>query len=175
MVTGTNDCIVLIALIALLNLKLSIWIVDMTQTIFAKILNIYLAGFFVFGHGFTSHIIIISDLAGDVKYNRLMTLLYILYSPLHKAIKIGISDVSGRRFASHRTKGWILIKYWWFSERDKARSVETLVLRTLRAKHGPFLDKADMPQGGYTETFDASKVTRKGLIRMVNRAIKDLS
>jgi hypothetical protein len=32
-----------------------------------------------------------------------------------------------------------------------------------------------MPQGGYTETFDASKITRKGLIRMVNRAIKDLS
>jgi len=30
-----------------------------------------------------------------------------------------------------------------------------------------------MPQGGYTETFDASKVTRKGLIRMVNKAIKE--
>ena len=104
-----------------------------------------------------------------------MTLLYILYSPIHKAVKIGISDVSGKRFASHRTKGWILVKYWYFFERDKARTVETLVLRTLRAKHGYFLDKADMPQGGYTETFDASKITRKGLIRMVNRAIKDLS
>jgi hypothetical protein len=117
----------------------------------------------------------IAKFAGQVKYNRVMTLLYILYSPIHKAIKIGISDVSGRRFASHRNKGWILIKYWWFSERDKARAVETLVLRTLREKHGSFLDKADMPQGGYTETFDASKITRKGLIRMVNRAIKDVS
>ena len=104
-----------------------------------------------------------------------MTLLYILYSPLYKAVKIGISDVSGRRFASHRTKGWILIKYWWFSERDKARTVESLVVQTLTKKYGNFLDKADMPQGGYTETFDASKVTRRGLIRMVNRAIKDLS
>ena len=121
------------------------------------------------------HNLSISDFAGDVKYNRLMTLLYILYSPLHKAVKIGISDVSGRRFASHRTKGWILIKYWWFSERDKARAVETLVVNTLTKKYGSFLDKADMPQGGYTETFDASKVTRKGLIRMVNKAIKDLS
>jgi len=121
------------------------------------------------------HTTIISDSAGDVKYNRPMTLLYILYSPIHKAIKIGISDVSGRRFASHRTKGWILIKYWWFSERDQARHIETLVLRTLREKHGSFLDKADMPQGGYTETFDASKITRKGLIRMVNRAIKGVS
>lgn len=104
-----------------------------------------------------------------------MTLLYILYSSKHKAIKVGISDVSGRRFASHRQKGWILIKYWWFSERDKARAVESLVVKALTKKHGSFLDKADMPQGGYTETFDASKITRKGLVRMVNKAIKDLS
>ena len=113
--------------------------------------------------------------AGYVKYNRPMTLLYILYSPLHKAIKIGISDVSGRRFASHRTKGWILIKYWVFSERDKARYIESLVVQTLTSKYGSFLDKADMPQGGYTETFDASKITRRGLIRMVNKAIKGVS
>lgn len=103
-----------------------------------------------------------------------MTLLYILYSPMHKAIKIGISDVSGRRFATHRTKGWILIKYWWFSQRDQARAVETIVLKILRVKHGSFLNKKDMPQGGYTETFDASKITRKGLIRMVNKAIKEV-
>jgi len=119
--------------------------------------------------------LIISNFAGDVKYNRHMTLLYILYSPLHKAIKIGISDVSGRRFASHRTKGWILIKYWAFSERDQARAIESLVVQTLTSKYGHFLDKADMPQGGYTETFDASKITRRGLIRMVNGAIKGVS
>jgi len=104
-----------------------------------------------------------------------MTILYILYSPVYRAIKIGISDVSGRRYASHKGKGWILIKYWWFSERDKARAVESLVVNTLTKKYGSFLDKADMPQGGYTETFDASKITRKGLIRMVNKVIKDLS
>ncbi len=104
-----------------------------------------------------------------------MTLLYILYSPVYKAVKIGISDISGRRFASHRTKGWILIKYWTFFERDKARAVESIVVNTLSKRYGHFLDKEDMPQGGYTETFDASKITRRGLIRMVNRAIKDVS
>jgi len=114
----------------------------------------------------------IAKLAGYVKYNRPMTLLYILYSPIHKAIKVGISDVSGRRFAAHRTKGWILIKYWAFSERDQARHIESLVVQTLTSKYGHFLDKADMPQGGYTETFDASKISRKALIRMVNREIK---
>lgn len=102
-----------------------------------------------------------------------MTLLYILYSPVHRAIKIGISDVSGKRFASHRTKGWILVKYWSFSRRDEARSIETIVLNILRNKYGHYLNKTDMPQGGYTETFDASKITRKGLIRMVNKVIKE--
>lgn len=99
-------------------------------------------------------------------------ILYILYSPKHRAIKIGISDISGKRFASHRTKGWMLISYWHFFERDKARAIETLVLNTLRSKHKPFLNKEDMPQGGYTETFDARKVSRRALIRMVNKAIK---
>jgi hypothetical protein len=32
-----------------------------------------------------------------------------------------------------------------------------------------------MPQSGYTETFDASKITRRALIRMVNKAIRDVS
>jgi hypothetical protein len=136
---------------------------------------VWLFGFRTCSQERRSDSIIIHNFAGDVKYNRHMTLLYILYSPVHKAVKIGISDVSGRRFASHRTKGWILIKYWWFSQRDQARAVETLVVNTLTKKYGHFLDKADMPQGGYTETFDASKVTRRGLIRLVNRAIKDLS
>ena len=117
----------------------------------------------------------IAKLPRYVKYNRLMTLLYILYSPVHRAIKIGISDVSGRRFASHRTKGWILIKYWWFSERDQARHIETIVVQTLTKRYGHYLTKEDMPQGGYTETFDASKITRKALIRMVNGAIKGVS
>ena len=101
-------------------------------------------------------------------------ILYILYSPVHKAVKIGISDISGRRFASHRTKGWLLVSYWHFFERDRARAVESLVLSTLRSKHGYFLNKEDMPQNGYTETFDANKVTKRGLIRIVNKAIKSL-
>jgi hypothetical protein len=102
-------------------------------------------------------------------------ILYIIYSPYYKAVKIGISNVSGKRFAAHRTKGWMLVSYWHFFEGDKARAVESIVLKTLREKHGHFLDKSDMPQNGYTETFDASKVTRRGLIRMVNKAIKDVN
>lgn len=134
------------------------------------------AGLALFGNclTFSDHMSIISYLARYVKYNDYMNeaILYILYSPIHKAIKVGISDISGRRFAAHRTKGWVLVAYWHFFERDKARSVESIVLNTLRERYGHFLNKEDMPQSGYTETFDASKITRRGLIRMVNKAIK---
>ena len=102
-------------------------------------------------------------------------ILYILYSPVHKAVKIGISSIDGKRFASHKTKGWLLVSYWHFFERDKARAIESLVIQTLRKKHKPYLSKEDMPQGGYTETFDASRLSKKGLIRMVNKAIKDVN
>jgi hypothetical protein len=99
-------------------------------------------------------------------------ILYILYSPIHKAVKVGISDISGKRFKAHRTKGWVLVSYWHFFERDRARAVESIVLKTLRERYGHYLNKDDMPQGGFTETFDASKVTRRMLIRLVNKAIK---
>jgi hypothetical protein len=110
----------------------------------------------------------------EALYNNTMneSIFYILYSPYHKAVKIGISDISGKRFAAHRQRGWLLVAYWHFFEGDKARAIESLVLQTLKKKHKPFLHKEDMPQGGYTETFDASKINKKGLIRMVNKAIR---
>jgi hypothetical protein len=101
-------------------------------------------------------------------------ILYILYSPVHKAVKIGISDITGRRYASHRARGWLLVSYWHFFERDKARAIESLVIQKLKKKHKPFLSKEDMPQGGYTETFDASRISKKQLIRMINKAIKEV-
>ena len=110
----------------------------------------------------------------DVKYNHIMeeAILYIIYHPEMKAIKVGISDITGRRFAAHRTKGWLLVAYWHFSERYKARTVESLVLHTLRERYGHYLSKEDMPQNGYTETFNAKKISKKALIRMVNKAIR---
>jgi hypothetical protein len=91
-------------------------------------------------------------------------ILYIIYNPIHKAVKIGISDISGKRFAAHKGKGWVLVSYWHFFERDKAKEVESTVIQTL--------NKEDMPQGGYTETFSSNKVKKKTLIRLVNKTIK---
>jgi hypothetical protein len=107
-----------------------------------------------------------------------MCILYIIYHEGFDAIKIGIGDIAGKRFRQHRTKGWKLVAYWYFKNRGEARRVESVVVNTLRAKHGSlgrnqgFLNKEDMPQSGYTETFNARKVKKRGLIRMVNKAIK---
>ncbi|NBP55671.1 hypothetical protein EBU71_03880 [bacterium] len=100
------------------------------------------------------------------------TILYIIYHPQYNAIKVGIGDISGKRFKAHRTKGWKLVAYWYFQNRGEARRIESIVLQTLRDKCGHYLDKTDMPYGGYTETFNASKITKKRLIGLVNKAIK---
>lgn len=100
------------------------------------------------------------------------TILYIIYHPQYNAIKVGIGDIAGKRFKAHRTKGWELVAYWYFQNRAGARRVESIVVNTLRDKYGYYLDKTYMPYGGYTETFDASKITKRKLINMVNRAIK---
>ena len=103
------------------------------------------------------------------------TILYIIYHPNYNAIKIGIGDITGKRFRQHRTKGWELVCYWYFQNRAGARRTESIVLQTLRERYGHYLDKRDMPYGGYTETFNASKITKRRLIGLVNKAIKDLS
>ena len=101
-----------------------------------------------------------------------MSILYIIYHEGFDAIKIGIGDIAGRRFRQHKTKGWKLVAYWYFKNRGEARRVESIVVNTLRVRYGSFLDKSDMPQKGYTETFNARKIRKKTLIRMVNKAIK---
>lgn len=99
-------------------------------------------------------------------------ILYILYNKEFHAIKIGISDITGNRYKSHKYKGWEIVAYWHFFERDRARKIESLVLTYLRDKHGYYLNKEDMPQSGYTETFDANKVKKKQIIRLVNKYLK---
>ena len=101
-----------------------------------------------------------------------MCILYIIYHEGFDAIKIGIGDITGRRYRQHKTKGWKLVSYWYFKNRGEARRVESIVVNTLRERHGSFLNKEDMPQSGYTETFNARKIKKRGLRRMVNKAIK---
>jgi predicted GIY-YIG superfamily endonuclease len=103
-----------------------------------------------------------------------MSILYLIYNKDLNSFKIGIGDILGNRYKTHRRQGWVLVKYWYFSDRAKALAVEKAVLKKLRkvTKSDHYLDKKDMPNGGYTETFDAKKMTKKQILRLINKTIK---
>jgi hypothetical protein len=101
------------------------------------------------------------------------TLLYLIYSPALRAFKIGISNLSNRRYSQHRVKGWMIIKYWYFQDRNLARQVESEVLKTLRNKFPTvYLKKEEMPQHGYTEAFSTQLISSKKVIDLINKEIK---
>ena len=101
-------------------------------------------------------------------------ILYLIYSPILRAFKIGITNLSNKRYAQHRAKGWIIIKYWYFDSRDMARCVEQRALKLFRARLPErYLNKEDMPQDGYTEAFSIDKISSKRVIKIINTIIKD--
>jgi hypothetical protein len=109
------------------------------------------------------------------RYNKHMerTLLYLIYSPTLKAFKIGISNLSNRRYSQHRVKGWMLIKYWYLHDRDLARNVESEVLKILRNKFPKaYLTKENMPQHGYTETFSSDAISSRKVINIIEKILK---
>ena len=100
------------------------------------------------------------------------TLLYLIYSPSLRAFKVGITNLSNRRYSQHRVKGWVLIKYWYFQDRGLAKQIESEVLCVLRNKFPTVhLKKEDMPQHGYTEAFSSEAISSKNVIKIVNNYI----
>ena len=101
------------------------------------------------------------------------TLLYLIYSPSLRAFKVGITNLSNRRYSQHRVKGWMLIKYWYFQDRSLAKNVESEVLKVLRNKFPKaYLVKEDMPQHGYTEAFSSEAISSRKVINIINKSIK---
>ena len=101
-------------------------------------------------------------------------ILYLIYSPALRAFKIGISNLSNRRYSQHKAKGWTIVKYWYFQDRDIAKKVESGVLKNLRNKFPTVhLNKEDMPQHGYTETFSTRVISSKKVIALINKEIKN--
>ena len=111
------------------------------------------------------------------RYNKHMerTLLYLIYSPTLKAFKIGIANLSNRRYSQHRVKGWVLIKYWYLQDRGLARKIESEVLKVLRNKFPKtHLTKKDMPQNGYTEAFNSQAISSRKVINIIEKTIKNI-
>ena len=90
--------------------------------------------------------------------------IYLMTNKELSAHKIGIGNSvrsRGRsRIAQHEKKGWKLYKQLDFEVTDNAYLLEQDVLNWLRKDKqlGIYLSELEMPQGGYSETVDASEI-----------------
>ena len=87
-------------------------------------------------------------------------IIYLITSTGLLAHKIGISGENKKRVQQHQREGWETFKTLRFETGEKAYEVEQGILTWLSETFGwtPYLSKEDMPQGGYTETVDASEI-----------------
>ena len=90
--------------------------------------------------------------------------IYLMTNKQLSAHKIGISGnvqtKQGDRVKKHQESGWELYKKLDFETADDAFIIEqsTLVWLRKEKKLQAFLSEFEMPQGGYTETIDASEI-----------------
>lgn len=105
--------------------------------------------------------------------------IYLISHEEHQSIKIGVSnnDSKPNRLRAHRKQGWTTFKVKNYSSGERAEFVETKVLRWLRKdlllrRH---LAPRHMPQGGHSETVDASEIglpTIWAKVEQLSRVIK---
>jgi hypothetical protein len=87
-----------------------------------------------------------------------------------EAHKIGITNINAKekRLEKHSKQGWIIYDKWLFENGNNAFEVEQELLLWIREDLSlpVYLGKAQMPQGGFTETVDAKEIE---LSEIVNR------
>jgi hypothetical protein len=88
--------------------------------------------------------------------------LYLMTHQEFRSHKVGIGNYKTRnnRIDEHKKTGWILIQNMDFQTGEEAFQIEQEALVWLREvkKLGMYLSKSEMPQGGETETVDASEI-----------------
>jgi hypothetical protein len=106
-------------------------------------------------------------LGGGCKYCSNSTFNYeepaVLYLITHEELgahKVGIGGLLKGRLEQHKREGWLVYKTLNFETGDIAYDVEQQVLNWFVNDIGlfPFLSKQEMPQGGWTETVDATEI-----------------
>ena len=77
-----------------------------------------------------------------------------------KKAKVGISGATKSRLKQHQREGWETYKQLTLDTGQQAYVIEQGVFEWLEETFGltPFLSKQSMPQGGFTETVDASEI-----------------
>jgi hypothetical protein len=89
--------------------------------------------------------------------------LYLMTNKSLSAHKLGIGNsarIDGSRISQHEKNGWELYKKLEFEVTDDAFKIEQEVLIWLRRDRNldAYLSEFEMPQGGYSETVDASEI-----------------
>ena len=88
--------------------------------------------------------------------------IYLIFHKQFESIKIGVSNNDSRpnRLKSYQKEGWVVYKTKNYNTGFTAEKVETGILRWLRKDLmlGRHLTLDLMPQGGHSETVDASEI-----------------
>jgi len=89
-------------------------------------------------------------------------LFYLITNPYLSSHKVGITSNERKsdRLKVHKSSGWETFKILEFKDGSEALRVEREILDWLRIELnlGPYLSKEEMPQGGHSETIDASEI-----------------
>lgn len=87
----------------------------------------------------------------------------VIYLMTHQELgahKLGISGKTKKRIQQHKREGWQTFQVIEIETGSKAYEIEQEMFSWLNETYGwtPYLSKEEMPQGGYTETVDASEI-----------------
>lgn len=103
---------------------------------------------------------------------------YVMCHPFG-SVKVGVAGASKRntRIAHHRRYGWELFQQLRLLSGDQAWQVEQVVLTRLRDEYAlnAFMSAETMPEGGWTETFDAEVISPDAVWNMVQSAAKRIT
>ena len=98
------------------------------------------------------------------------SIVYLLVHAMHRALKIGVSNVGTNRLADHQRHGWEVANIERI-DGESAYQIEQAVLRWWRKDLGlpPHLSSTEVPQGGWTETVSADFVEVPDAVAFVRR------
>ncbi len=79
---------------------------------------------------------------------------YLFHFPRLHVMKVGLThNRHNRRFEQHELEGGVFLASVVVTDRAAARALESEIRRSYEAWASPYVDTADFPQGGWTETW----------------------
>lgn len=101
---------------------------------------------------------------------------YVMVNKSLQSIKVGISndDSNQNRIKRHQKHGWELVSKYEFETGKEAIELENTVLHWLRKTKNlkAHLSPEFMPQGGFSETFDATEVSQIEIDRFIQSILE---